>query len=63
MIKLVFTLWNMEPWLQLVTVSRKNLFFILHALKEQFEGNEYSAFSSQLIKHARVINESVFLKE
>ena len=36
----------------------KEPLFILHALKENYAGNEYSAFSSELIKHARVINES-----
>lgn len=36
----------------------KEPLFILHALKENYEGNEYSAFSAELIKHARVINES-----
>lgn len=36
----------------------KEPLFILQALKENYEGNEYSAFSAELIKHARVINES-----
>ena len=36
----------------------KEPLFILHALQENFEGNEYSAFSAELIKHARIINES-----